>query len=105
MMAWAQVRRAKQREGSAGRPLGRTRLSPYARAWLHAACLVAAALLVGAFLGAELHMRQPASAQPAPSDAAACMERLIQPVLVSYSYFEKDEVRAGPCVAAMRRSA
>ena len=95
-MMWA--RRGKQREGSAGRPLGRVRLSPYARAWLQAACLFAAALLLGLFLGAEVRLRQPASAQPASADAASCMERLIQPVLVSYSYFEKDEVRAmTPC--------
>ena len=92
MMAWA--RRAKPREGSAGRSPGRTRLSPYARAWLQAACLFAGALLLGVFLGAEVRLRPSASAQPAPSDAASCMERLIQPVLVSYSFFEKDEVRA-----------
>ncbi len=91
MASWA--RRAKPREGSAGRSPGKTRLSPYARAWLQAACLFAAALLLGVFLGAEVRLRPSASAQPAPADAASCMERLIQPVLVSYSYFEKDEVR------------
>ena len=91
MMAWA--RRAKQQQASPGRLLGRSRLSPYVRAWFQAACLIAAALLAGAFLGAEVHLRQPASAQPAPDDAASCMESLVKPVLVSYSYFEKDEVR------------
>jgi hypothetical protein len=95
MMAWAKSSRSGARQGSpAQRLLGRGRgpLSPYARAWFQAACLIAAAALAGTFLGAEVHMRQPASAQPAPADAASCVEDLVQPVLVSYSYFEKDEV-------------
>ena len=96
-MAWAKSssRSGAVRQGTPGqRLLGRARgpLSPYARAWFQAACLIVAALLAGTFLGAEVHMRQPASAQPAPPDAASCMERLVEPVLVSYSYFEKDEV-------------
>lgn len=85
----------------------RPSISQYSKAWLHAFLLGASLLLALSQLGVHVSFGKPASAtaQTAGSAGAASTESLVEPVLVSYSYFEKDEVRwrqAGPRILPPR---
>lgn len=70
------------------------RVSPYARGWLHSASLVCIALLLFRTFSSSRHGGQPSAAdfdgvaRRGLQDGAA-----VEPVLVSYSYFEKDQIQ------------
>ena len=93
-------------------PAGQRRLSisQYSKAWLHALLLGACLLLALSQLGVHMSFGKhaPATAQTADSTGVPTAEPPVEPVLVSYSYFEKDEVRswqAAPHTASRPRLA
>lgn len=73
----------------------RSTISQYGKAWFHAVLLGVSTLLVLSQLGFHVSQTQSATdtTQIGFSTAGSALDYPIDPVLVSYSYFEKDEVR------------
>jgi hypothetical protein len=75
---------------------GKSRLGPYAKGWVHSACICLVGLLLLRAFGASWRTH---SAAPSATESDAVARRglqdapAVEPVLVSYSYYEKDHIQ------------